>query len=87
MIHSMSGGKISSVTYNDYAKVKLTNGPFAGGVYWYLSINGAKQGDRVKVPFGKNQIFEGEIQRIDKNVSSQMSPVPAKHAKKIIAII
>ena len=82
----MSGGKISNVTYCDYAKVKLTNGPFAQGIYWYISIVGAKQGDKVKVPFG-DQIYEGEILRIDKNISSQMSPVPAKRAKKILEII
>jgi len=84
MIHSMAGGNLSNVTYNDFAKVKLTSGPFAGEIYWYLSAAGAKVGDKVQVPFGKNNtLCDGEILRIDSHVSSQMSPVNPKHVKKI----
>jgi len=88
MIHSMAGGKLAKISFNDFAKVKLTSGPFAGDIYWYLSIPNAKVGDKVIVPFGANNtLFEGEILRIDKNVSSQMSPVSPKHAKKIKEIV
>ena len=81
----MAGGNLSKITYNDFAKVKITSGPFAGDIYWYLSVAGAKEGDKVKVPFGTNNtLYDGEILRIDKNVSSQMSPVSPKRAKRII---
>ncbi|MBQ8468143.1 MAG: hypothetical protein IJ542_00095 [Clostridia bacterium] len=80
----MAGGNLSKVTYNDFAKVKITSGMFAGDIYWYLSIPDAKVGDKVIVPLGANNtLFEGEILRIDKGVSSQMSPVNPRHAKRI----
>lgn len=80
----MAGGKISNVTYNNYAKVKITSGPFAGGIYWYLCVQDEKVGDKVKVPFGKNNsLYDAEILRIDKNVSSQVAPVNPKHAKRL----
>ena len=81
----MAGGNLSKITYNDFAKVKITSGPFIGGIYWYLSVPGAKAGDKVKVPFGANNtLFDAEILRVDTHVSSQMSPVSPKHAKHII---
>lgn len=87
MIHSMAGGNLSKITYNDFAKVKITSGPFAGDIYWYLSVAGAKEGDKVKVPFGTNNtLYDGEILRIDTHISSQVSPINPKHAKKIIKL-
>ncbi len=88
MIHSMAGGNLQKVSYDDYAKVKITSGANAGDIFWYLSITGAKQGDKVLVPVGfLGELQEGEILRIDKNISSQMSPVPKKRAKYINKII
>lgn len=88
MIHSMAGGRLQNVSYNDYAKVKILTGANAGDIYWYLSIAGVSAGNIVKIPVGiTNQPEEGEVLRVDKNVSSQMSPVPFKRAKKIISII
>lgn len=84
MIHSMAGGKISNVTYNDFAKVKITSGPYAGDVYFFLSIPGIKVGDIVKVPLGKtNNLYDAQVLRIDKNVSSQMAPINPKYAKRL----
>ena len=83
----MAGGNLSNITYNDFAKVKITSGIFAGDIYWYLSIPGAKAGDKVKVPVGKNNtLADGEILRIDTHISSQVSPINPKHAKKIIKL-
>lgn len=81
----MAGGNLSKITYNDFAKVKIISGAYAGDVYWYLSTPGANAGDKVKVPLGANNtLFDAEILRIDKNVSSQASPINPKHAKRII---
>lgn len=81
----MAGGNLSKITYNDFAKVKITSGPFIGGIYWYLSVPGAKAGDKVKVQFGASDtLYDAEILRIDTHVSSQMSPINPKHAKQII---
>ena len=84
----MAGGRLQNVSYNDYAKVKILTGASANSIFWYLSINGLKEGNIVKVSVGPNNIQEEAIVlRIDKNVSSQMSPVPYKRAKNIIKII
>ena len=46
-----------------------------------------KEGDKVKVPFGTNNtLYDGEILRIDTHISSQVSPINPKHAKKIIKL-
>ena len=88
MIHSMAGGSLQNVSYNDYAKVKILTGSSANSIFWYLSTNGLKEGNIVKVTVGPNNIQEEAIVlRIDKNVSSQMSPVPYKRVKNIIKII
>ena len=88
MIHSMAGGNLQKVSYDDYAKVKITSGANVGDIFWYLSLANAKVGDKVVVPVGmQNALQEGEILRIDKNISSQMSPVPKKRAKYINKII
>ena len=82
MIHSLSGGVMSDVQHVDFAKVEIDG----EGVFWYISkIEGLKEGDRVIVPFGRNgEKVTGKVLRIDKNVSSQVSPIPFKHAKYII---
>ena len=81
----MAGGNLSNVTYNDFAKVKITSGVFAGDILWYLSAPNAKVGDKVKVPVGKNNtLCDAEILRIDTHVSCQVSPVNPKHTKRII---
>ena len=82
MIHSLSGGVMSDVQHVDFAKVEIEG----EGVFWYISkIEGLKEGDKVIVPFGRDgEKVTGKVLRIDKNVSSQVSPIPFKHAKYII---
>ncbi|MBQ7467153.1 MAG: hypothetical protein IJS74_03685 [Clostridia bacterium] len=85
MIHSLAGGKLQNVEYCDYAKVQLTQGNLAGKIFWYKSIQGVQVGDDVIVPFGQdNMRVAGKVIKIDKNVSSQVAPIPSKRAKQII---
>ena len=86
MIHSLAGGKLQNVEYSDYAKVQIAQGNLAGKIFWYKStISDLKIGDDVIVPFGQdNMRVAGKVVKIDKNVSSQVSPFPAKRAKQII---
>ena len=88
MIHSMAGGALGNQTFNDFAKVRLLEGLNKGEIYWYLAINNLKEGDKVIVPFGlSNKPIMGEVLKVDKGVSSFVSPVPVKKAKKIIRIV
>ena len=86
MIHSLAGGKLQNVEYCDFAKVQLSQGNLAGKIFWYKSnINDLKVGDDVIVPFGDGGMrIAGKVVKIDKNVSSQLSPIPYKRAKSII---
>ena len=84
MIHSLAGGNLGNVTYHDFAKVKILEGNFTGAIIWFLADNlNLKEGKIVVVPI-QNEKVKAEILRIDKNVSSQSSPISVKHAKKII---
>ena len=86
MIHSMAGGKIGRLEYNDFAKVRILEGEENGKAFFYITkIFGLKAGDKVLVPVGVlNTLTMGEVERIDKNVSSQCSPVPVKRAKEVM---
>lgn len=85
MIHSLSGGVIREKKYFDFAKVRFDSGE----IYWYIStFEDLKAGDRVLVPVGRNnEETEAFVIRIDKHISEQVSPIPAKRAKKIIKIL
>ena len=82
MIHSLSGGVMSDIQYADFTKVEIEG----EGIFWYINnIDGLKEGDKVIVPFGRSgRNVTGMVLRIDKSVSSQVSPIPFKHAKYII---
>ena len=83
MIHSLAGGNIGKERYLDFALVEIIEELFSGDKVWYISKQGLKQGDVVLVPLrGKN--VKAKILRIDKNVSSYLSPVPIRLAKEII---
>ena len=86
MIHSMAGGKLGSVEYNDFAKVRIIEGEEEGKAFFYITkIIGLKEGDLVVVPVGfANVQTKGKVERIDRAVSSQNSPVSVKRAKYII---
>lgn len=85
MIHSLSGGVIREKKYFDFAKVRFETGE----VYWFIStFPELKPGDKVVVPVGRDNVpTEAFVLRIDKHISEQVSPIPAKRAKKIIKIL
>ena len=85
MVHSMAGGKLGQMNVADFAKVKILEKEHAGEIYWFLSIPGLKQGDKVIVPLDAiNEQTLAQVLRIDYSVSSFNSPIPFKRAKKII---
>lgn len=87
MIHSLAGGSIKDIAYNDFAKVQLTSGENAGKWFWYISeIKDLAVGDRVVVPISlQNTRQTGVVLQIVRQVSAYNSPVPTKRAKKIIS--
>jgi hypothetical protein len=89
MIHSLAGGELRTTETHDFAKVEILEGICAGDIFWYISnIKNLKVGDMVLVPLGKNNLpAKAKVLRIDKNVSSQTSPIPPKHAKEILQIL
>lgn len=89
MIHSLAGGLLGKVEYCDYAKVEITEGVSKGSIFWYKStLPGLKPDDKVLVPLGANNIqTSARVIRIDRNVSSQNSPVSQKRAKYITKVI
>lgn len=82
MIHSLSGGTAKEYNVYDYAKVDVE-----GKIMFFISdIHDLKAGDKVEVPVGtKNEI--GVVLRVDKNVTEQNFPIPAKRMKYIIRIV
>ena len=85
MIHSMAGGNLGRFDVCDFAKVKFLTGNDVNKESWFkCQIVSAKVGDICFVYDNSNQLVEGEIVRIDKQVSSFSSPVPYKRAKSII---
>ncbi len=90
MIHSLAGGIVKDLQYNDFAKVKIVqDGMYFGSIFWYINpFKGLNEGDLVVVPVGVNNAkFKAEVLRVDKNVSIQTSPVPIKRCKSIIEIV
>ncbi len=88
MIHSLAGGKIQNLKYADFVKVQIITPPFVNDIYWYIAMGTEKVGDTVVVPIGKNNtLVQGKVLRIDKNVSSQVAPVPIGRAKQVARVI
>lgn len=81
MIHSTAGGTLKEYGVYDYAKVETEF-----GVSFFLSpFKELKKDDIVLVPI-QDQIVEGKVLRVDKNVKEQNFPIPYKRLKKIIEI-
>lgn len=89
MIHSMAGGRLGGVSYNDFAKVKIIEGPLVGDKYWYICTGlSVEAGSKVLVPLGaSNTLVKAEVERVDKAVSNFSSPVPVKRAKRIDKVL
>ena len=85
MIHSCAGGVVKDKKYFDFAKVEILS---TGEVKWYIcNLPLVVAGDIVIVPYGKDNVREkAKVIRIDRGVSEQVSPVPARHAKEILEI-
>ena len=88
MIHSMSGGVLSTHGKHDYVKVKMLDGEKSGEMLWFVSeLPMLKVGDKVFVQNLQNGQNKGEVVRIDKNVDELSFPISYKRMKKIIKII
>lgn len=90
VIHSLAGGEIRELQVADFAKVEIIeDGVHKGAKLWYISeIRTLKKGDLVLVPLGtNNQLVRAKVERIDKQVNSQVSPVPMKRAKKVKEVL
>lgn len=87
MIHSLAGGSIRDINYLDFAKVEILEGAQKGCWFWYITdIPNLNEFDEVLVPLGvSNTKTRGKVLRLDYSVSSQVSPIPIKKAKKIIS--
>ncbi len=85
MIHSCAGGVVRDRKYFDFAKVEILS---TGEVKWYIcNLPLIMAGDVVIVPYGKENVREkAKVLRVDRSVSEQVSPVPARRAKEILEI-
>jgi len=85
MIHSLAGGKIKDLEYADFVKVRFD---YLGEskVGWYTTdLIDLNLGDKVAVPYGSPATeVVGTVEKIERNLSSQLSPIPIKRARKII---
>lgn len=83
MIHSMSGGVIRDQGSFDFVKVAIDGDPVP---HWYISDFDVEEGDRVSAPVGKAQTpAPATVLRVERNVSGQVTPVPLRSAKRLIA--
>lgn len=85
MIHSLAGGKIKDLEFADFVKVKFD---YLGETKlgWYITdIIDLAINDKVIIPYGYANIeLAGQVEKIERNVSSQVAPIPIKRAKYII---
>ena len=85
MIHSLAGGKLKDLEYADFVKVCFE---YLGEkkLGWYITdLIDIAVGDHVIIPYGYPSVeIEGTIEKIERNLSSQVSPIPIKRAKHII---
>lgn len=85
MIHSLAGGKLKDLDYADFVKVKFE---YLGEekIGWYITdIIDLKIGDTVLIPYGFPATeLHGIVQKIERNLSSQVAPIPIKRTKCII---
>lgn len=85
MIHSCAGGVVREKRFFDFAKVQILD---TGVIAWYVcDLPLVAVGDVVIVPFGKDDArCKAKVLRLDRGVSEQTCPVPAKHAKAVLEV-
>lgn len=85
MIHSLSGGIIKEVGTYTFVKVLFDDEPTPK---WYISDFHVEEGDRVSAPTGKADMPKiGVAVKVENNVNGQVTPIPARQAKKLISVI
>ena len=85
MIHSMSGGIIKDYGSYTFVKVVFDADP-EKTPFWYISDFAVEEGDRVSAPRGKIDMpSTATVLRVEKNVNGQVTPIPLRSAKKLIA--
>ena len=78
MIHSLSGGVLADNSPMLFAKVDVLGTPC-----WYLAPFFVEAGDKVLVPFGREErLTEGTVLRTE-TCTRQTAPVPVSRAKSI----
>ncbi len=78
MIHSLSGGVLSSGENFTFVKVEISGAP-----YWYIAPFHVEAGDRVLVPFGKEErIVEGTVLKTE-NCTQQTAPFPVNRTRRL----
>ena len=87
MIHSLAGGKLAELDYNDYVKVEIVEGDNQSKRFWYKRGDvDIKLDDIVIVPLGYgNKQVKAKVVKIELNLSNQTAPIPSKRAKYIIS--
>lgn len=80
MIHSMSGGVMSDLGAFTFVKVIIDG---CAAPYWYICDLDIEEGDAVIVPLGGAE-KRATVLRVERNVSSQVAPVPVKRAKRVL---
>ena len=85
MIHSMSGGIIKDAGTYTFVKVVFDDDE-TKTPYWYISDFSVEVGDSVSAPRGKaNMVAIATVVKVETNVNGQVTPVPLRSAKKLIA--
>ena len=84
MIHSLSGGVIRD--YGSFVFVKVVFEENPERPYWYISEFEVEEGDTVTAPLG-GEVKRAKVVRVEDNVSGQVTPIPLRSAKKLIAKI
>lgn len=89
MIHSTAGGKLKDYNYYDYAKVAMLEGEKADSILWFISPFPELKVDDVVLVSSRFSINgeKAKVLKVDKNVSEQNFPIPAKRMQRILKIL
>lgn len=85
MIHSLAGGKLAELNYNDYVKVEIMEGENVGKRFWYKRGDVDIAVDDIVIVPLINKEVKARVIRIEYNLSSQLSPIPSNKTKYIIS--